>query len=288
MLSDQEKIHIAKLVNGEVMPTNGFEIHFLRSVKGDAIACTQRERMWYEYVKSINFNEINLPETLQSNLATPSPNDLKGMAFYEDQEVVDLAIKLDEQGVTYKVVPSKDGRGYEFRFDLQNRCIVDKHTETSEGLNASNKHLGPVEKSAPLGSIGAALLAAYPLFGLSKPAGGNFAKISRDIISDSPPLRVISSNHESNAERVSKEILSRNQSRKLENRLRLQAESELMGSILSSVINTSTVKAAGDFAWVESQALAPTATKTGGICPRCGGDGGVNGGCSRCDGSGWI
>lgn len=32
----------------------------------------------------------------------------------------------------------------------------------------------------------------------------------------------------------------------------------------------------------------PTKQRENTICPRCGGDGGVNGGCGKCDGTGWI
>lgn len=39
--------------------------------------------------------------------------------------------------------------------------------------------------------------------------------------------------------------------------------------------------------WVQTQISDPAKVKLGIICSRCGGDGGVNGGCDKCDGTGW-
>lgn len=35
-------------------------------------------------------------------------------------------------------------------------------------------------------------------------------------------------------------------------------------------------------------APAPAKAALGSLCPRCGGDGGVRGGCTKCDGTGWV
>jgi hypothetical protein len=49
MLTDAEMAKLLLLINGARPPDNGMEKHFIKVINGTSIACTAKEKEWYEY-----------------------------------------------------------------------------------------------------------------------------------------------------------------------------------------------------------------------------------------------
>lgn len=64
MLPIDEADRLQALITGEQRPETGFEKHFMRVVRGEAIPCSAKERVWYEFWQ---LNKSKSPEKCKSD-----------------------------------------------------------------------------------------------------------------------------------------------------------------------------------------------------------------------------
>jgi len=87
MLTDDKKNIIDQLISNKRSPTNGFEIHFLCVVNGQAAVSSQVEQEWFEYwiskaKHSLYFNDS---QTIIENYKREWKSELSGREFFERQ-----------------------------------------------------------------------------------------------------------------------------------------------------------------------------------------------------------
>lgn len=70
MLAEEERRRLFALVDGSEQPNTGFELHFMRVIRGDAHPCSPKEREWVRVALSIGGGENASSGQLDDTLET--------------------------------------------------------------------------------------------------------------------------------------------------------------------------------------------------------------------------